>query len=47
MRRINTLFDESALPQIRMPDSEFQTEFLRFCVGIIRIPMTASCVGRC
>ena len=23
MRRINTLFDESALPQIRMPDSEF------------------------
>ena len=45
MRRINTLFDESALPQIRMPDSEFQTEFLRFCVGIIRIPMTASCVG--
>ena len=41
MRRINTLFDESALPQIRMPDSEFQTEFLRFCVGIIRIPMTA------
>ena len=47
MRRINTLFDESALPQIRMPDSEFQTEFLRFCVEIIRIPMTASCVGRC
>ncbi len=41
MRRINTLFDESALPQIRMPDSEFQAEFLRFCVGIIRIPMTA------
>lgn len=38
MRRINILFDESALPQIRTPDSEFQTEFLRFCVGIIRIP---------
>ena len=47
MRRINILFDESALPKIRTPDSEFQTEFLRFCVGIIRIPMTASCVGRC
>ena len=41
MRRINTLFDESALPQIRTPDSEFQTVYLRFCVGIIRIPMTA------
>ena len=41
MRRINILFDESALPKIRTPDSEFQTEFLRFCVGIIRIPMTA------
>lgn len=39
MRRINILFDESALPQIRTPDSEFQTEFLRFCVGIIRIPI--------
>ena len=38
MRRINILFDESALPQIRTPDSEFQTEFLRFCIGIIRIP---------
>ena len=41
MRRINTLFDERNLLQIRTPDSEFQTEFLRFCVGIIRIPMTA------
>ena len=39
MRRINILFDESALPQIRTPDSELQTEFLRFCVGIIRIPI--------
>jgi len=39
LRRINILFDESALPQIRTPDSEFQTEFLRFCVGIIRIPI--------
>ena len=39
MRRINILFDESALPKIRTPDSEFQTEFLRFCVGIIRIPI--------
>ena len=39
MRRINILFDESTLPQIRTPDSEFQTEFLRFCVGIIRIPI--------
>ena len=47
MRRINILFDERNLLQIRTPDSEFQTEFLRFCVGIIRIPMTASCVGRC
>ena len=26
MRRINILFDESALPKIRTPDSEFQTE---------------------
>jgi len=41
MRRINTLFDERNLLQIRTPDSEFQTEFLRFCIGIIRIPMTA------
>ena len=41
MRRINILFDERNLLQIRTPDSEFQTEFLRFCVGIIRIPMTA------
>lgn len=41
MRRINILFDERNLLQIRMPDSESQTEFLRFCVGIIRIPMTA------
>ena len=39
LRRINVLFDESALPQIRIPDSDFQTEFLRFCVGIIRIPI--------
>ena len=39
MRRINTLFDERNLLQIRTPDSEFQTEFLRFCVGIIRIPI--------
>ena len=39
MRRINILFDEGALPKIRTPDSEFQTEFLRFCVGIIRIPI--------
>ena len=43
MRRINTLFDERNLLQIRTPDSEF----LRFCVGFIRIPMTASCAGRC
>ena len=39
MRRINILFDERNLLQIRTPDSEFQTEFLRFCVGIIRIPI--------
>ena len=39
MRRINILFDEQAPPQIRTPDSEFKTEFLRFCVGIIRIPI--------
>lgn len=39
MRRINILFDERNLLQIRTPDSELQTEFLRFCVGIIRIPI--------
>ena len=39
MRRINILFDERNLLQIRTPDSEFQTEFLRFCIGIIRIPI--------
>ena len=39
MRRINILFDESALPKIRTPNSELQTEFLRFCIGIIRIPI--------
>ena len=38
MRRINILFDERNLLQIRTPNSELQTEFLRFCVGIIRIP---------
>ena len=39
LHRIDILFDDNALSQIRTPDSEFQQEFLIFCAAITRIPM--------
>lgn len=39
MERINILFDDSALTKIRMPGSEYQQEFLKFCAAITRIPI--------
>ena len=39
LRRIDVLFDGSALSKIRTPNSEFQQEFLVFCAAITRIPM--------
>lgn len=39
MAWINRLFDDSALQKIRIPQSEFQQEFLMFCAAITRIPI--------
>lgn len=39
LEQINFLFDESTLPKIRVPHSEFQQEFLMFCAAITRIPV--------
>ena len=39
LERIHRLFDDSALPKIRVPRSEEQQEFLMFCAAITRIPI--------
>lgn len=39
LAQIKYLFDDSALPKIRVPHSAFQQEFLMFCAAITRIPI--------
>ena len=39
LHRIDILFGDNALSQIRTPNSEFQQDFLIFCAAITRIPM--------
>ena len=39
LEQINELLDDSALPKIRTPQSEYQEEFLVLCLAITRIPI--------
>ena len=40
LERINFLFGEDAIPQIRIPNSDFRMAFLKYCFGIVCIPVS-------